>query len=104
MADWAAVLLMHGASGAVTGCMGGTVRLMMSGGADPAGRRFALVFVAVLFVLNLLFGVFGPTLLDLDARIAWQAHIGGFIAGFLIGRAPNPGAALGILQDGGRDR
>lgn len=86
IADWGAVLVMYGASGGVSGCMGGVARLLLADRADPRRRRFALNLIAVLFLMNVLFGLFGGRLLGVDAEIAWQAHIGGFAAGFLIAR------------------
>lgn len=82
--DWGAILVMFGASGAVSGCMGGMVRVQLRPGSDPHRRRFALTFVAVLFVLNMVLGQLGPGVMGVDAQIAWEAHIGGFLAGFLI--------------------
>ncbi|NBC32674.1 MAG: rhomboid family intramembrane serine protease [Alphaproteobacteria bacterium] len=82
--DWGAILVMFGASGAVSGCMGGMVRVQLRPGSDPHRRRFALTFVAVLFVLNLVLGMLGSGLMGGEAQIAWEAHIGGFLAGFLI--------------------
>lgn len=87
--DWGAILVMFGASGAVSGCMGGMVRVLLRPGSDPHRRRFALTFVAVLFVLNLVIGQLGPGVMGVEAQVAWEAHIGGFLAGFLIaGRGP----------------
>ncbi len=84
-ADWGERVLMHGASGAVSGCMGGVVAILL---ADPRQqrRRFALSFVAVMFVLNLVFGLFGPALFEVNAQVAWQAHIGGFVVGWALAR------------------
>jgi len=42
-----------------------------------------LAFLAVWFGLNILFGVGSLSLDGNDQQIAWQAHIGGFIAGLL---------------------
>ena len=98
-----------GASAIVSGCMGAAMRFAFSPGAplgDSNGLIFmsrhaayhlpappmravltnarAMTFFAVWFVLNLLFGL-GSTLFGLgDAPIAWEAHIGGFLAGFLL--------------------
>jgi len=60
------------------------VRVLLRPGSDPQRRRFALTFVAVLFVLNMVLGQLGPGVMGVDAQIAWEAHIGGFLAGFLI--------------------
>ena len=46
--------------------------------------RAALVFTVFWFVTDLLFGIF-PSLSGVsDAPVAWQAHIGGFLAGMLL--------------------
>lgn len=84
-ADWGQLQFMYGASGAVSGCIGGVIRLMMAQG-DPQRRRFAVNMMLILLAMNLAIGLFGPRLIDLDASIAWQAHIGGFVAGFLVAR------------------
>lgn len=83
--DWAVLLVMYGASGAVSGCMGAMVHLLLQPGiTNPQRRRFALSFVAVLFVMNIVIGEIGPALLGMASSIAWEAHIGGFVAGYLI--------------------
>lgn len=86
LADWGQQVVMYGASGVVSGCMGGVVRLMLSPGALPQRRRTALNLVGVFFVVNLLFALVGGRLMGVDADVAWEAHIGGFIAGFLVAR------------------
>ena len=43
-----------------------------------------LAFLAVWFGLNLLFGVGTLAITGGEAPIAWQAHIGGFLAGLLL--------------------
>lgn len=40
-------------------------------------------FLGIWFAVNLLFGL-GSGVLDGDASVAWQAHIGGFLAGLLL--------------------
>src|SRR4029453_4989963 len=42
-----------------------------------------LAFLAVWFGLNILFGVGSLSLDGSEQQIAWQAHIGGFLAGLL---------------------
>jgi membrane associated rhomboid family serine protease len=101
-----AVLL--GASGAVSGMVGAAARVSIwpprhSGSALPFWRTSTIIsFVVIWLVLNVVFGIF-PILVTGDyAGIAWEAHLGGFIAGFLLigtfdgrGRvepaAPSPG-------------
>ena len=94
-----------GASAAISGAMGAAVRFAFAPGA-PLGAGFsrardlaayrqpappllavlterrAMTFLALWFVGNPLFGVYAPV--GGDATIAWQAHIGGFVAGFLL--------------------
>jgi membrane associated rhomboid family serine protease len=85
--DWGLPIIVYGASGIVSGCMGGMVRLVLAGG-HPERQRFVLSFVGALFVLNLLVGLLGSAVLPLDAEVAWEAHIGGFIAGTLLAAPP----------------
>jgi membrane associated rhomboid family serine protease len=42
-----------------------------------------LIFLAVWFALNLLFGIGSLSIGGDDQAVAWQAHIGGFLAGLL---------------------
>ena len=88
-----------GASGAISGMMGAAARFgfridRRQGKAAFAGRilsipavfrsRTAVTFLAVWMVVNLVTGLgFGAVG---GARIAWEAHIGGFLAGFLLVR------------------
>lgn len=86
-----------GASGAISGMMGAAARFAFridrsSGKAAFAGAplpfsqvfrsRGVVTFLAVWMVINLVTGLvgFAP---GIDDQIAWEAHIGGFLAGFL---------------------
>ncbi len=89
---------MIGASAIVSACMGASVRF-----AFPINGRFgkmahlfpaqslltsmrnpqAMAFVGVWFVINLLFGLGGEMVAGEGQSIAWQAHLGGFVVGFL---------------------
>lgn len=62
-----------------------------------------LVFLAVWFGLNLLFGVGAVSLNGEEQQIAWQAHIGGFLAGLLAFPIFDPvkGWPVGGNGDGG---
>ena len=91
--DWNAAVYMIGASGAVFGCMGAFIRLLIGG--PPVLRRRGLALLLGLVAVNALFTFIGPSLFGLDARIAWDAHVGGFVAGFLLGWRP-PGRALRV--------
>lgn len=99
---------MIGASAAVSGCMGATLRFMfqpqvsvtaMMGLSDPtrneafrrpliglrqmARDRRAVTFLLVWFLTNLLFGVGSISAELTEGAVAWQAHIGGFLFGLL---------------------
>ena len=96
--------VMIGASGAVSGMTAAAARFaFMPGGPLGSGRgqsdafhmpapplpavftnRNTLIFIGVWFVINLVFGIQGAMLPGVDGAIAWQAHIGGFVAGFLL--------------------
>lgn len=47
-------------------------------------NRRALLFLGVWFAVNFLFGIAGGSLLGDGTQIAWQAHVGGFVAGLLL--------------------
>lgn len=93
-----------GASAAISGAMGAAVRFAfapdapLGAGANrsrdlaayrqPAPPLLAtltekrsLMFLGVWFAGNFLFGAYAPVG---DASVAWQAHIGGFLGGFLL--------------------
>jgi membrane associated rhomboid family serine protease len=96
--------VMIGASGAVSGMTAAAARFaFMPGGPLGSGRgrsdafhlpapplpavlgnRNTLIFIGVWFAINLVFGVQGALLPGVEGAIAWQAHIGGFLAGFLL--------------------
>ncbi|MCV3209696.1 rhomboid family intramembrane serine protease [Mesorhizobium sp. YC-39] len=84
-----------GASGAISGMMGAAARFgfridRSSGKAAFAGAplpmaevfrsRGVVTFLAVWMVINLVTGLIGAP--GVDGQIAWEAHIGGFVAGF----------------------
>lgn len=90
-----------GASAVVSGYMGAAARFAFRGQSRNQGfaalnvhgpalslaqsftnRRF-LSFFAVWMVINLVFGITGASFGGTGAPIAWQAHIGGFLAGLL---------------------
>jgi membrane associated rhomboid family serine protease len=99
-----------GASGAISGMMGAAARfgfrIERRGGKAAFGgpvlpipvvlrTRTAVTFLAVWMVVNLVMGL-GLGFAEDGPRIAWEAHIGGFVAGFLcvrlFDRAPPSGA------------
>jgi membrane associated rhomboid family serine protease len=93
-----------GASASISGFMAGAMRFAFQrsgplgfiGRDDPRAYRVpalpliavlrdprVLVFLAVWFGLNLLFGAGSISLDGNEQQIAWQAHIGGFLAGLI---------------------
>ncbi len=88
---------MIGASAAVSAAMGAAIRFALAPGVPTAAtvhrpalslgaslaNRGILTFVVVWFALNWLFGSGVLSVLGQDAGIAWQAHIGGFLVGWL---------------------
>lgn len=79
-----------GASGAIFGLLGAIMRIALypPEGAPPApfpfnNRRTAFMFAGIYLVINLLMGV-TPALFGVEGAVAWQAHLGGFAAGFLL--------------------
>jgi membrane associated rhomboid family serine protease len=96
---------MIGASAAISGFMAAAIRFVFQGGAPlgvwsrpeshayhvpAAPLRVALVdprilaFLAVWFGVNLLFGLGSLSFAGEDQQVAWEAHIGGFLAGLLL--------------------
>jgi membrane associated rhomboid family serine protease len=93
---WGQEIIVVGASGAVMGLMGAAIPLMYGtrlreGGWRPArflellANRRALVFTIVILAITLFSGGTGWTGNGFmaDSAIAWEAHIGGFIAGII---------------------
>jgi membrane associated rhomboid family serine protease len=93
-----------GASGAISGFMAAATRfafqrngpLSFIGADDEAYRvpavplaaalrdRRIVVFLAMWFGINILFGLGTLAVPGIDQQVAWQAHIGGFLAGLLL--------------------
>jgi membrane associated rhomboid family serine protease len=97
-----------GASGAISGMMAATARFAFAPGGPLSGapapgeaeadryrvpdeglrvvltRSRALAFILVWFVVNLLFGMNSGLLPGASGPIAWEAHVGGFLAGLLL--------------------
>ena len=104
LAHWAThlhdVTPMIGASAVVSGMMAAAARFAFSPGrfygtpphlaprlglVEMLGNRTAMLFVGVWFVINLVFGVAAvPLGLAADGGIAWEAHVGGFLAGLFL--------------------
>lgn len=96
--------LLIGASGAISGAIGAIAWLGFGptrGGPMPfRHRQTALNFAGAWILLNFLLGALGGQVFGVDAAIAWEAHLGGFIAGFLLmryfdGRGLSPWAGDG---------
>jgi membrane associated rhomboid family serine protease len=96
---------MIGASASISGTMAAAMRFafqrggplgMLRGDDDEAYRVPALplvrvlsdarvlIFLGVWFGINIIFGVGSFSLTGSDQPVAWQAHIGGFLAGLLL--------------------
>ena len=75
-----------GASGAISGMFGAVGRISLTGGPGHGmpfhNRKAALTFVILWLVFNFVFGVIGLALFGMEGEVAWEAHLGGFIAGF----------------------
>lgn len=103
---WGEMVPVVGASAAISGHMAAIARFGFSPG-GPMSRsirlsgqagwtvpalsivetlkhRSALIFLGVWFAVNFIFGISGGSLMGEDTRIAWQAHVGGFLAGLLL--------------------
>jgi membrane associated rhomboid family serine protease len=84
-----AITPLVGASGSIFGLLGAILRVALypPPGVPPAPfpfdeRRRAFAFAGIYLALNLVMG-FVPQLFGVDGAIAWEAHLGGFAAGFL---------------------
>ena len=96
---------MIGASAAISGTMGAATRFAFQPGGSldfwrshdqdpdqiPAAPLMValrnprvLTFVGVWFALNLLFGIGSFAFVGAEQSIAWEAHVGGFLAGLLL--------------------
>jgi membrane associated rhomboid family serine protease len=89
--NWGSPVPMIGASGAISGLMAAGLRLLpaLRPDAGPVGlmpvrsRQF-LLFALVWGGINILAGVTGLGMGGESGLIAWQAHLGGFLAGTLL--------------------
>lgn len=84
--------LLIGASGGITGLLGGLVRFAFhrphskpesARGVLPLRDRSVLTWAAVVVLMNASVAIFGPGVGAGDADIAWQAHVGGFLFGLV---------------------
>jgi membrane associated rhomboid family serine protease len=114
-----------GASAAISGTMaaamrfafqrGGPLSFWRTGGAAdyrvpalPLLRALrepaVIVFIAVWFGLNFVFGLWSSPLVGQNEVVAWQAHIGGFVAGLLLFPWFDPVADFPQFDDQGAAR
>jgi membrane associated rhomboid family serine protease len=98
-------VIMVGASAGISGMMGAATRFAFQRGgsldfwrprggdpdripAAPLAQALrnprVLTFVAVWFGLNLLFGIGSLSVAGFGQNVAWEAHVGGFLAGLLL--------------------
>lgn len=83
--NWGDVVPVVGASGAVFGMIGASLRLMAGPGLliplfHPLVMRSAVAWLAV----TIIFGLMGGVLVGEGARVAWEAHLFGFFAGIIL--------------------
>jgi len=89
---WGEMVPVVGASAAISGHMAAVIRFSMTGPANapaqPLSRVLSnprvLMFIAVWFGINFIFGVGIVDVTGTGAQIAWEAHLGGFLAGLLL--------------------
>lgn len=101
IANFGSETLLVGASGAISGLTGAACRFVWSGDGsmrDPAlsaiqrrlsvmetlRSREVLLFIAFWLVANVVLAGLGVGATEQAQAIAWQAHLGGFLAGFLL--------------------
>jgi membrane associated rhomboid family serine protease len=115
------LLPMIGASAAISGFMAAAIRFVFQAGGPLGVFRSAeaplyhvpavplrdalrdpriLVFLVIWFGLNALFGIGSVSLLGVDQPVAWQAHIGGFLAGLLLYPIFDPVPAAAPIKNG----
>ncbi len=91
--NWGQNIGAIGASGAISGLMGGAIRMMdirqpylnvAMLPLQPLYSRQVLSFTAIWMVLNFVTGYFAIGAFGAVQTIAWQAHLGGYIAGLLL--------------------
>jgi membrane associated rhomboid family serine protease len=118
------VLPLVGASAGVSGATAAAIRFVFSPGvhfgglghdevvraipAEPLGGLWrnsrAMLFVVIWFVTNIIFGAGLVPILGEETSIAWEAHIGGFLAGLLLFPLLDRGAGPALDITGRRNR
>ncbi|MBV9420239.1 MAG: rhomboid family intramembrane serine protease [Alphaproteobacteria bacterium] len=90
---WGDVVGAIGASGAISGLMGGAIRMMRINQPylnvatlplEPLFSRPVVMFSAVWLAINFVTGIFVIGAMGTVEAIAWQDHMGGYIAGLLL--------------------
>lgn len=91
--NWGEAVPVIGASGAIAGLMAAAVRMLptqipwaMPGETTlaPIFSRQVLLFSVILVAVNVFMGVTGLGFGSESGMIAWQAHLGGYLAGLLL--------------------
>jgi len=91
--NWGSLMPVIGASGAISGLMGAGLRLLPTQapwavpGEDrlaPVFSRQIVIFTVIWMAINLAAGLTGFGLGGETGLIAWQAHMGGYLAGLLL--------------------
>ena len=87
--NWGSPDPVVGASGAISGLMAAAIRLLPTVNPQPGKllpilSRPTLLFALTWMGMNVIAGVTGMGVGGQTALIAWQAHMGGFIAGMLL--------------------
>ncbi len=91
--NWGSTSPVIGASAAISGLMAAALRMLPgqapwaepgSAPLAPVFSRQIVIFTLVWAALNLVAGVTGLGLGGESGQIAWQAHLGGFLAGLLL--------------------
>lgn len=121
MANSSDLVIMIGASGAVSGFMAAAIRFAFQQGgplenwrtAGPESYRIpaaplgvalrnprVFLFLAIWLVLNFVFGIGGSFVPGSANEIAWQTHLGGFLAGLLLFPLFDPVRAMQHGDDG----
>jgi membrane associated rhomboid family serine protease len=86
---WGQFIIAVGASAAVSGLLAAAIPIMFGGPQGPLTfweflrDRRAIIFTLVFLAMTLLTSVQGPPGFADNARIAWEAHLGGFVAGLI---------------------
>jgi len=90
---WGSEVAVIGASGAISGLMAAALRMLPGQspwavpGATPLAPIFSrqmLIFTGTLVAINVLTVVSGLSVGGETGQVAWQAHLGGFVAGLLL--------------------